>query len=967
MKDSTSAAFQIVAPKKLIEVTLPLDEINKASAREKSIRHGHPSTLHLWWSRKPLAATRAVLFAQIVNDPSWKYTEEELKKPQIKSAITRKRNELFKLITQLVQWENTNNEEVLGKARAAIRESWRETCEANKHHPDARNQFDPDKLPPFHDPFAGGGSIPLEAQRLGLEAHATDLNPVAVLINKAMIEIPPQFAGCAPMGPPPLEERQTKSKETEAWSGARGLAEDICRYGAWLREEAWKRLGHSYPTVKITKEVLKNRPELMKYEGKELTVIAWIWARTVVSPNPSARGARVPLVGSFWLSKKPHRAAWIRPSVTSNNQLKFEVVVGAGGPEISGTIEKSGATCIVSKTLIPFKYIRDEAKAGRMTHSLMAIVAEGDRERVYLAADPKHERIALDIDAPFLPELPLPESALGFRVQEYGIKKWSQLFSRRQQNLLKTCIDIVKELPIKSEIPTKSDELTYTASFARYRDAVTLYLSFLIDKLAESSSTACTWSAAPKNELVVSTFRRYSLSQTWEFAESNPFADSSGSIAKIAMAIGKAIQELPTRGRGRAGQHAAQSKWQFESSIISTDPPYFDNIGYADLSDFFYYWLRQSLSSLHWPEMETLLVPKEQELIASPYRHESAADADQYFLTGMTHTLRELSNASVAGMPLTLYYAFKQSDADNESGGVSSTGWESFLGAIIASGLAVTATWPIRTERSGRSRDIGSNALASSIVLCCRKRSNAASVVSRRDFFRELEKSLPGALGEMMEDPYASIAPVDLAQAAIGPGMAIFSKYNSVLEADGSPMSVQSALIHINKAIDDYFAHAEGGMDADTRFCIGWFQQYEFEEGPFGEADVLARAKGTAVDGVRDAGVIQASKGKVRLLRVKEYPESWDPTKDSRVPVWEACHQLCRALGESESEAGALLARMPEKQDDIRQLAYRLYTICERKGWAEDARAYNDLVTSWPAIVEESLKAGHKGSQMSLL
>lgn len=981
MTDIPKTAHPIVAPKKLIEVALPLDEINKASAREKSIRHGHPSTLHLWWARRPLAAARAVLFAQMVNDPSWKYSEEELKKPQVKSAITRKRNELFRLITQLVQWENINKEEVLSKARAAIRESWRETCEANKKHPEAKTLFDPDKLPPFHDPFAGGGSIPLEAQRLGLEAHATDLNPVAVLLNKAMIEIPPKFAGRAPVGPIPLGEKQTKAKGTEDWSRTRGLAEDVRRYGAWMREEAWKRVGHLYPRVKITEKMAKERPELKSYIGDELTVIAWLWARTVASPNPAVNGKHVPLVSSWFVSKKPGREVWIE-ALRKGNDYNFVIRSSLAGDKI--TSETDGGTraggkatfkCLLSGATISRDYIAEEGKAGRIGKRLLAIVGEGSRQRVYLS--PRELDIAVDeLSSPaWTPDQPIGLDPRAISPPAYGLSKFSDLFTPRQLTVLCTLADLITEVrslvtqdAVRSFGGTDSSSLIEGGTGAKaYGEALSLYLSFAVSRSVDRSSTLCSWDSSPKMEALRNTFGRPAMPMVWDFAEGNQFSASSGNWNNNVEWVADAIETLPASVSGFASQRAAQELDVENQCCISTDPPYYDNVGYADLSDFFYVWLRRMCSPVMRSLFGTMLVPKAEELVVNPYRNREQKDPERFFMDGMTDVIRHMVRASHPAIPISIYYAFKQSETAEI--GTVSTGWEKFLEAVLTSGCAVVGTWPARSELANRIRSIGSNALASSIVLACRPRSLLADSISRRQFLRELGDVLPTALDDMTgaSGTAVSVAPVDLAQAAIGPGMAIFSKYKSVLEADGSSMSVHNALIHINKAIDDYFAQAEGDLDADTRFCIGWFQQHEYGEGLFGDADVLARAKGTSVDGVREAGVIHSSKGKVQLLRVKEYPTSWDPKKDSRLPIWEACHQMCRALGESESEAGALLARMPDKQDAIRQLAYRLYTICERKGWAEDARAYNELVTSWPAIVEQSLKAGHKGSQMSLL
>jgi putative DNA methylase len=976
-----STTHPIIAPKKLIEVALPLDDINKASAREKSIRHGHPSTLHLWWARRPLAAARAVLFAQLVNDPSWKYTEAELKKPQVKSAVTRKRNELFRLISALVLWENTRNEELLDRAQAAIRESWRDTCEANKDHPDPqiRNLFDPERLPPFHDPFAGGGAIPLEAQRLGLDAHASDLNPVAVLINKAMIELPPKFADRLPVGPVPHGEKQTRAKATEQWSGARGLAEDVRRYGAWVHQEAFNRIGHLYPQVIVSKELAKARPDLKKFEGQKLNIIAWLWSRTVASPNPAARGHETPLIASFVLSNKDREWWWVEPVVdgedwqfilrngvpTAKQQERLQLGTRAG--------KAQDFECIITRTVVSREYIREQGQVGKLGRRLMAIVIDIGRGRTFIesswATPPSlsaEENRAVDNARKTFLASATPSRAVltGGICSAYGLSTWGSLYTDRQVLLLLTYCDIIRAAYAKCSEDAVRQGVS-KADSEQYANAVVTYLGLAISKLSDAQSSLCRWK--PSMEQVIASFGRQNLPMVWDHAESNGFAGMAGDFTVTIGNMARAIESLGKWSPGAAWQaNAMESSAMPPQSIHSTDPPYYDNISYAEISDYFYCWIRRAVGQYYPEFMATLLVPKGEELVAIPIRHGGKREAEEFFLSGMTTALMNLANASHVAFPVSVYYAFKQSETD-EHDGTSSTGWETFLEACLRSGFAVTATWPMRTELGNRLVSVGVNALASSIILAFRRRSTSAQSVSRKELLRELDRALPLALAQMTEDPLASIAPVDLAQAAIGPGMAIFSRYKSVLEADGTPMSVHSALIHINKAVDDYFAHAEGDMDADTRFCIGWFQQYGFETGPFGEADVLARAKGTSVDGVRDAGVLSSAKGKVRLLKVKEYAKDWDPTTDDRKPVWEACHQMSRALGQSESDAGALLARMPDKQDAIRQLAYRLYTLCERKGWADEARAYNELVTSWPAIVEESQKTGHRGTQLELL
>ena len=801
------------------------------------------------------------------------------------------------------------------------------------------------------------------------------MNPVAVLINKAMIEIPPKFAGRPPVGSLPPGEKQTKAKGTEYWPGAKGIAEDIRRAGAWMRAEAWKRIGHLYPKVKITKEMVKERPELKKYEGEELRAIAWLWARTIVSPNPAAKGAHVPLVTSYWLSEKEKSPVYLEPIVRGHT-YSFRIRTGrpAQAEAVSAGTKSGGKanfTCLLTGSPISRAYISDQGQTGRLGIVPTAIVLESDSGRIYVEADSRIVMATVSAAKPtWEPNFELNNNPRAISPPAYGLSKYTDLFTPRQLTTLSCFSDLLtaaREKIVSDALANGWDDDRKkldeggTGAIA-YADAVAIYLALGASKMLDYNCSLVTWSTS--RDQARNTFGRQALQMVWDFTEVNPFAEAAGDISVSLSGIAKALEQFPSSGVGFASQAAAQEP-RSDYRIVSTDPPYYDNVPYADLSDFFYVWLRRSLHSIIPSVCRTLLVPKVEELVADPIRHQGKESGEAFFLAGMTTAMKAIAAASAPSFPVTIYYAFKQSDTDHE--GSSSSGWEAFLGAVLRAGFSVSGTWPARSERGGRMRDIDSNALASSIVLVCRPRAGDASTVARKELIRELERALAQAVTEMTSDPAASVAPVDLAQAAIGPGMAIFSKYQAVLEADGSPMSVHSALIHINKAIDDYFSHAEGDMDADTRFCIGWFQQHEFEEGPFGAADVLARAKGTSVDGVRDAGVVQAGKGKVRLLRVKEYPASWDPTKDSRLPIWEACHQMCRALGESESEAGALLARMPDKQDSIRQLAYRLYTICERKGWAEDARAYNELVTSWPAIVEESLKTGHKGSQMSLL
>jgi len=965
----------IKSPRKLIEVALPLDAINEACAKEKSIRHGHPSTLHLWWARRPLAAARAVIFAQLVNDPGYQQGGG-FKYGMNKKDAAIERARLFKIIEDLVLWENTTNEVVLERARAEIRRSWREVCELNKNHPQAAELFNPDKLPALHDPFAGGGAIPLEAQRLGLEAYASDLNPVAVLINKAMIEIPPKFAGRPPVSL--LQSRQgAKKKELDLereWPGATGLAEDVRYYGAWMREEAQKRIGHLYPPVEITAEMAKERPDLKPLVGKKLKIIAWLWARTVKSPNPAFSHVDVPLASSFILSSKEGKEAFVQP-VVKGDKYHFTLKVGTPPPEAeSGTkADGRGANfrCIVSDAAIDGRYIKSEAQAGRMSQRLMGVVAEGVRGRVYLAPTAEHEALAATACPAWKPEVEFFQDALGFRVGNYGLTKWSDLFTPRQLNALTTFGDLLNEVRdvIRHEglkAGGEDDGLGIDAGGTEatsYAEAVSVYLAFAFDKMADLGNNLVRWE--PIAQCPRQLFGRQAIPMIWDFAEANPLGDSSGSwevfVDGLTKAMGKSFEHTQSWFRGFVAQADAQTQSVSRGKFISTDPPYYDNIGYADLSDFFYVWLRRALRSVYPNLLATITVPKAEELVATPFRHGGKEEAEVFFLDGMTSAMRSLVTQAHPEAPVTIYYAFKQSDT-NEELGTASTGWVTFLGAVMQAGLQLSGTWPLRTENSSRMRGQGSNALASSVVLVCRKRPADAPSISRREFIRELNGVLPEALDEMTKgsgDERSPVAPVDLSQAIIGPGMAVFSKYAAVLEADGSPMSVRTALQLINRFL------AEDDFDADTQFCLHWFEQHGWTEGVFGTADTLARGKGTSVEGIKDAGVIQSGGGKVRLLKWSEYPKDWDPSTDKRTPVWEALHHLIRALKSSDGEsgAGALLAGLGGKAEAVRQLAYRLYTLCEREGRAEDARAYNELITSWTGIETAAAAIPKHGEQ----
>lgn len=902
-------------PKKLIEVALPLEAINAEAAREKSIRHGHPSTLHLWWARRPLAAARAVIWSSLVDDPSAHpelYPTEE--------AQNAERQRLFGILEKLVKWENSNDPEVLAAAKAEILRS-------TNNNP-----------PALLDPFAGGGAIPLEAQRLGLEAHAHDLNPVAVMINKAMIEIPPRFAGQAPVNP----SSRTRLDGAAGWQGAQGLAADVQYYGEWMKREAFRRIGHLYPKVKVPHEL----------GGGEATVIAWIWARTVKCPNPAC-GCEMPLASTFVLSKKKGKEAWVKP-ITEGTSVRFEVQYGKCPKEYeSFKVGRSAVfKCPCCGEITTDAYVKQHGKAHEMGSQLMAVVGEGKHGRIYLSPDVE-QTIAADVPAPeSYPSGAMPENPRWFSPPAFGMTDYSDLFTNRQLTALTTFSSLVAEAQAKAEADAVAagvvnDHIALSAggSGARaYGEAVGVYLAFVIDKMTDYNSSVCSWHNS--KELIRNTFGRQAIPMAWDYAEVNPFSNSTGSYSSMVSWLYDCLQELPAQGLGEVSQFDAQSDCGLRNIMVSSDPPYYDNIGYADLSDFFYVWMRQSLKDTYPKLFRTMLVPKAEELVATPYRFEGSTEkARDFFEDGMLHTCQQIYQYAREDIPVTIYYAYKQSDTDEDSK-TASTGWETMLSAIIRAGFAITGTWPMRTEMANRSIASGTNALASSIVLVCRKRPADAPQTTRRGFIAELKRELRPALQKLQR---SNIAPVDLAQSAIGPGMGVYSRYGRVLEADGSAMTVRSALQIINQELDVYFNEQDGELDANSRFCVDLYTQNAFNNLKFGDADTLARAKNTSVAALAAKGVLSAEKGIVRLLTREELPEKVDPREES---IWLLCQQLTRAMetGGVEACAQIVAPMLGSNAERAKDLAYRLYTLAERKGWTQEGYAYNALVVAWREI-----------------
>ena len=961
--------------KKLIEHSLPLDAINAASSREKSLRHGHPSTLHLWWARRPLAACRAVLFGQLVDDPSeWpdRFPDKETQ--------DRERRRLHKVIEDMVEWPKSTvaDQKRFDTAIEAARwEIARSTAWGFGEEPPAKDDsaavlnYLQTKAPPVYDPFCGGGSIPLEAQRLGLRAYGSDLNPVAVLITKALIEFPPKFAGLPPVHP-------EAKHELRHWKGAQGLAEDVRRYGQWMHDEAERRIGYLYPKVTLP-------------DGNEATVIAWLWARTVASPDPAQKGAHVPLASSFILSSKEGKEAIVMPvkDATAKDGWRFEVktkgltkAVLAAAKDGTKSARGANFVCTLSGTAIDGDYVKSEGRAGRMGTRLMAVVAEGDRSRAYLSPTAEHESAA-DIARPDVPELEqsLPDDPRNFWTVEYGLNSFGKLFTPRQLRALTTFSDLVGEARLRlladaeaaSVLCRRPDPNKPLADGGTgpvaYADALATYLAFAVSKLTDNASTVCSWHSGAEHQKIRATFSRQAVPMVWDYAEGNVLSTATGSFSSQLRLIEKPIHLQGQESFGVANQiNAPKNNYPIRPTLISTDPPYYDNIGYADLADYFYVWLRFALKEIHPEQFRRVVTPKAEELVATPYRHGGRKEAETHFMSGMGEALRAMKHAS-ADAPLAIYYAFKQSEI--KEGDVVSPGWAAFLQAVVDAGLQVDGTWPMRTELSNRMIASGSNALAASVVLVCRKRGEDARPIGRREFLRELKPVMADAI---LAHQKAGIPLPDRRQAAIGPGIGVFSKYSLVREADDSPMRVATALALINKEVDALLSEGTEDLDAETRFALEWYQMHGYGARKGGSGDAIAQllAFNLSEARINASGIFRARGGDAKLLTREEmravvlerYGKPWRPSLDDAFTVWELAQHMVRTLRAQDGgldAAGRLLAERRECVGDVLLLAERLFELATTRGENDEALAWNELQTSWPEIENAADRAYEGG------
>ena len=909
--------------KKLIEVNIPLQAINIESAKDASLTHGHPSTLHRYWARRPLAACRAVIFASMVDDPS--ECRDEFPTESDQNA---ERTRLHGIIKRLVVWQNSNDENLLAEARYEIAFSVARNNGENltlfrkkfKNDPDTVLKYLRDHCPSVYDPFCGGGSIPLEAQRLGLRARASDLNPLPVLLNKVMIELPPKFHNQKPVNPDAdpmgMFTGMGRGRQRVPWKGTAGLADDIRYYGAWMREAAYKEIDHLYPKAQLP-------------DGTFATVVAWLWARTVPCSNPAC-GLQMPLMKTFQLSKKKGKEYWIKPVVDRESNTISWVVQTHNEGVPKPTVNRTGAYCCGCGTAVNLPYLREQGKSGKIGEVMTAVVTEGDRKRLFLSPSNEHIQIATAAQLVSKPIGKLPQKALGFAVQNYGFTEWHQLFTARQLRALTTFSDL---------LPKVRECMIRDGADGRYANAVCTYLSLVIGKTAESGCSFAWW----QDPRVRTVFPSQAIRMTWAFAEANPFSSSTQNWRSQVQFVAEAIENLPVFANDSEVYQAdaATTRHATDGPIIVTDPPYYKNVGYADLSDFFYVWLRPSLRDTYPELFGSMMTPKEEEIVAAP-RFE---DATRHFEKLLSKALLQMRQHCSNEFPTSIFYAYKQQEEDH--GGKTSTGWETMLTATVNAGFQIVGTWPMRTEQA-KALKTNKNALASSIVLVCRPRPEDAPAITRNELLQELKKEMPPALNKLTR--IANIRPVDLAQAAIGPGMEIYSRYSKVMRISGEIVPIREVLKEINKEITAYHEKETGELDSESQFCLTWLRQHGYMEGNFGDALVLAIAKDVDIDSMHNKVLIK-DRSKVRLLQIEEYAER---DNSENMTAWEGCLRMVWHLSGGEKSGGisgcTTVARSMNDYESAKRLAGILYTYYERRGDAESAAHYNNLVTQWQYI-----------------
>ena len=928
--------------RKLIETDWPLNDISRQSVKEKALTHGHPQTLHRWWARRPLAACRAALFASIVDDPGDCYDEfpdEE--------AVSRKRRSLNDLITQLVQWKRTDdkspsNRELMGKVRYEIARSIARnhgdtlpetTEEAETYLTENRN------LATVYDPFCGGGSVPHEAQRLGLDAIASDQNPVAVLITKALVQFSHPYVNRHPINSEAnkLEARdgRRRPKRPVTWRGASGLADDLRFYGKWILNKARERIGHFYPDVDIP-------------GGSTATTTAWIWANTITCSNVACR-ATIPLLKSYQLTAKGEKH-WVKPSVSPlEGTVEFSVQRTKVGVPEQPTMRGDSVVCLACDQPSPLDYVREEARSKRLGTQMMAIVSHSGPNRHFAAPTENHIDKAMSArpDFGFVPSGSLPSEALGFSIQNYGFTQWRDLYTNRQLLTITTLsmlIDEVVEIIVRD------------GGEQAYAETIKTYLALALGRTAETNCRFTRW--VNTGDKVAGVFGRQTLNMVWDFAEPNIFSNRTQCWTNQVNWVAKVLERLPkdtVPGNVYLGDASSPSQ-AISDAIVITDPPYYDNIGYADLSDFFYVWLRPLLKDIHPKLFTGISVPKHNQIVAAPLFD----DPRQHFADRLSQALVRIHDSSAREYPSSIFYAYRQKENGNADS--SLTGWHAMLDSLVKAGFKVVGTWPIRTEHSGRLRSQKSNALATSVLLVCRRRHEDAPITTRGNFIAELEAELPQALDRLTR--YNHIEPLDLEQAAIGPGMEVYSKYRSVETNKGEPVDVIEALQCINRVIADYIDREEGelvgDLDAPTQFCLSWVKQHGFQQGESGQAEMLAKPKGVTIDGLRDElRLLDARAGRMRIIDYNEYePEVRIKRVSLESSIWEGCmlmaHNFGAVKGKRVHGAAQVYSRMGTNAEKVERLARILFDRFERRSESVHSRVFNDIVASWQDIVRNA-------------
>jgi putative DNA methylase len=769
-------------------------------------------------------------------------------------------------------------------------------------------------VPLVLDPFCGGGSTLVEALRLGLPARGSDLNPVPTLISRALVTLLPTVSGQGPFS-------ESHGQVAMSGDGRAGFVTDVLAYAEGVRESAQRALAANYPQSPAGN-----------------TVYAWLWARTALCSNPAC-GKRTVLATSWWLSKRKGERAWLLPATTrDSDEVEFRIETAGDGP-VPPPKTGRGATfsCLHCAASIGEEHLAREGEHGRLAVRLLALACiDGEKKRTFELPDETQTLAAYGVqEDPALRDLNVSD---GGGRQRFGCDTYADIFLPRQALALDTFARAVDGV---------RDRVIGDGADGNYADTVATFLGLCVGRLAHANSSQCRWNVAATGFIpkIEPAFGRHDLPMSWDFAESNPFAGSVGDWNQVVKTALRAVRLAPLTGSaatGLADARRAIPESERGQVLVATDPPYFGHIDYSELSDYFYIWLRRALRRVHPDLFSVLVPPRRDELVALPSRHDgSSAGAYNYFVSGFTEVFRNLCQGQDERFPMLIVYAHREGER-------GTAGWEAMLEAVLAAGLMVVGTLPLHATRNQRMTGLGTNALATYVVMVCRPRPDDAARITRQDLVRLLRAELVDAVSEFQA---ASIAPVDLAQAVIGPGMQIYSRHGAVLETDGSRVNVGAALSVINRTLAEIIDEQEADLDAPSRWAVTWYEQHGLESASFGEADQLARAKGTSADELVRAGIVDSGGNKVALIPRDEMPDEWSPATDAIPTAWEAVQHLVVALSVGgEQQAAATYRTLGQLADPARELAYRLFRVAEGAGLSDEALAYNGLVTSWSEI-----------------